>query len=229
MSALVAAIAAMSSREIAGLTGKRHDNVMRVCRDLLDSGVCPQIEECQAINDLANGRSFAEFRLNKRDSLVLVARLSPEFTGRVVDRWIELEARAPVPVTLTTLDILEMATKAERERLVLSAKVEHDAPAVAFVERYVNSTGTKGFRQVCKPLGANENEFREFLAAKSVMYRLGGEWVPHAQHLDAGRFEVKAGTAAATGHAFNSARFTAKGVAWVAGEFAKFKLPLQGA
>ena len=27
----------------------------------------------------------------KRDSLIVVAQLSPEFTGAIVDRWIELE------------------------------------------------------------------------------------------------------------------------------------------
>jgi phage antirepressor YoqD-like protein len=55
------------------------------------------------------------------------------------------------------------------------------------------------------------------------MYPLGGEWAPFAQHLDTGRFAVKAGTAD-SGHAFNSAKFTPKGVAWVAGEFAKWQL-----
>lgn len=35
----------MTSRELAALAEKRHDNVMRVCRDLRDTGVCPQIEE----------------------------------------------------------------------------------------------------------------------------------------------------------------------------------------
>jgi phage regulator Rha-like protein len=88
----------MTSREIADLTGKRHDNVLRVCRDLIESGVCPQIEECNVINDLAGGRSFVQYRLQKRDSFVLVARLSPEFTAAVVDRWQELEAAATVPV-----------------------------------------------------------------------------------------------------------------------------------
>ena len=35
----------MSSKEIADLAGVRHDNAMRVCKDLLDKNVTPQIEE----------------------------------------------------------------------------------------------------------------------------------------------------------------------------------------
>jgi phage antirepressor YoqD-like protein len=75
------------------------------------------------------------------------------------------------------------------------------APAVEFVERYVDSTGLKGFRQVAQLLKAKENEFREFLLSEKVLYRLGGEMAPFAQHLDAGRFAVRAGTAVRTGHA----------------------------
>ena len=216
--------ATMSSREIAEMTNKRHDNVMRACRDLKATGVTPQIEECRVINDLAGGREFTEFRLNKRDSLILVARLSPEFTGRVVDRWIELEAKVQAPVELSKLQILEMAMESERERLALAEQVEAAKPAVEFVQRYADSTGTKGFRQVAKLLGANENLFREFLIEQKILYRLNGELTPHAPHIDAGRFCVKAGTAQNSGHAFNSARFTPKGVTWVAGEWAKWQL-----
>jgi phage antirepressor YoqD-like protein len=218
----------MSSREIADLTDKRHDNVIRVCRDLKASGITPQIEECRVINELANGREFTEFRLSKRDSHILVARLSPEFTGRLVDRWMELEAAAPAPVPapaeLSRMQILEMAMQSERERLALTEQLAAAAPAVEFVQRYADSTGTKGFRQVCKLLGANESQFREFLIEEKIMYRLGGELTPHAPHIDAGRFCVKTGTAQVSGHAYNAARFTPKGVTWVAGEWAKWQL-----
>ena len=81
----------MTSREIAKLTGKRHDNVMSVCRQVLASGVCPEIQETPYVNQ-QNGQTYTECLLNKRDSLVLIARLSPEFTGKLVDRWQELEA-----------------------------------------------------------------------------------------------------------------------------------------
>ena len=81
----------MSSKEIADIAGVRHDNAMRVCKDLLDKNVTPQIEE-STFNH--NGNVYPCYILNKRDSYVLMARLSPEFTGKLVDRWQELEAKS---------------------------------------------------------------------------------------------------------------------------------------
>jgi len=214
----------MSSREIAELANKRHDNVLRVCRELKATGVTPQIEECRVINELAGGREFTEFRLNKRDSLVLIARLSPEFTGSLVDRWMELEAAAAaltVPQSFSAA--LRLAAEQQDVIEAQAAQLAAAAPAVEFVERYADSTGTKGFREVAKLLGANEGAFREFLLDQKIMYRLNGALTPHAQHQAAGRFCVKAGTAQ-NNHAFNSARFTPKGVTWIAGEWAKHEV-----
>jgi phage antirepressor YoqD-like protein len=52
------------------------------------------------------------------------------------------------------------------------------------------------------------------------MYRLAGRLTPMAPHMDAGRFEVKTGSAD-NGHAYAAARFTPKGVQWVSGEWGK--------
>lgn len=93
------------------------------------------------------------------------------------------------------------------------------APKAAFVDQYVESTGLKGFRQVAKLLKAKENQLRAFLS-KGVMYRLGGEWHAYQHHIDAGRFEVKAGASEVSGHAFNRSLFTPKGVEWLAGLWA---------
>lgn len=103
-------------------------------------------------------------------------------------------------------------------------QLEEAKPHIAFVEQYVDSTGSKGFRQVCKLLKAKENEFREFLLSKKIMYRLGSEWTAYQCHIDAGRFDVKAGTSTESKHAFNQTRFTPKGITWIVGEWARYKL-----
>ncbi|HAS6354459.1 TPA: hypothetical protein I7234_19890 [Vibrio vulnificus] len=89
----------MSSREIATLTGKDHKNVLRLIRSLIDGQVlAAQIEP---LKFEYRGQWFDYFELNKRDSLVVVARLSPEFTAAVVDRWQELESKTALSVPTT--------------------------------------------------------------------------------------------------------------------------------
>jgi anti-repressor protein len=101
-------------------------------------------------------------------------------------------------------------------------RLAEQAPKVDFVDKYVDaSTGNKTFRQVCKLLSVNENRFREFLVDRSVIYYLNGEMTPFAQHLDAGRFSVKAGVSNHSDHVYNRMMFTPKGVTWIAGEWGK--------
>lgn len=215
----------MTSREIADLVESRHDTVKISIDRLAASEVIgkPSVTEYR---DSLN-RSAIEYVICKRDTYVIVAQLSPQFTARLVDRWMQLEA-APVVAAFNIPTTLSGALRLAAEQAdtieTQARQLEAVKPHVEFVEKYVDSTGSKGFRQVCKLLNVNENEFRVFLMARNIMYRLGGEWTPYQQHIDAGRFEVKAGTSKVSDHAFNQARFTPKGISWIAGEWAKFNL-----
>jgi len=88
----------MSSLEIATLVGKRHDNVKRTIETIAAQGVIvhPQIEDVQESDSMGRPRTTKVYIFSgeqgKRDSIVVVAQLSPEFTGRLVDRWQELES-----------------------------------------------------------------------------------------------------------------------------------------
>lgn len=223
-----AADATMSSREIADLVEKRHDNVLRTIENLAARGTItlPQFEEVSS--DGPGPRAIGQYRIGKRDSYVVVAQLSPEFTARLVDRWQELEAQAlALAVPQSFAAALRLAAEQQDVIDAQAAQLAAAAPALDFVERYADSTGTKSFRQVAKLLGVKEPEFRRFLHNEKIMYPLGREWTPHAHHIDAGRFCVKAGTAQISGHAYNAARFTPKGVTWIAGEWAKHQVALR--
>ena len=219
----------MSSREIADLVEKRHDNVLRTIETLAARGAITLPQNEEVMNDGPGPRTVGQYRIGKRDSYVVVAQLSPEFTARLVDRWQELEAVAPSAPAVPQSFAAALRLAAEQQDVIdaQAAQLAAAAPAVEFVERYADSTGTKGFRQVAKLLNAKENDFREFLLDAKILYRLAGELTPHAQHIDAGRFCVKAGTAQVSGHAYNAARFTPKGVTWVAGEWAKHQVALR--
>lgn len=215
----------MSSREIADMTGSTHDNVLKTIRALVGRGVVSANET--PYTHPQNGQTYREFLLGYRDTMVVVSGYSVELRARIIDRWQELEAAASapqfsIPTTLSGALRLaaEQAEQIERQQQV----IEQQKPAVEFVEKYVNSTGEKGFREVCKILNVNEARFREFLLDKRIMYRLGGRMMAYQNHIDAGRFRITTGVNQGNEHSFTSVKMTPKGVEWVAGEWAKHQV-----
>ena len=209
----------MSSREIAELVQSKHSDVKRSAERLVSGGVLTA--PLAQFDFEHNGNVYQEYRFNKRDSLVVVARLSPEFTAAVVDRWQELEEGRNISVPRSLPEALRLAADLAEQKEQLTLQLAAAAPKVEFVDRYCSASGSLSFRQVAKLLKAKETEFRLFLIENDIMYRLGGALTPRHQHIDAGRFEVKTGTSNISNHAFSQARFTAKGVKWIGGLWAE--------
>jgi phage regulator Rha-like protein len=80
----------MSSLEIAKLVSSKHAAVKLSIKRLMASGVISNSPLENGIK-AANGVIETVYNVCKRDSYVVVAQLSPEFTGALVDRWIALE------------------------------------------------------------------------------------------------------------------------------------------
>ena len=212
----------MTSREIAELVESRHFDVCRAIERLMESEAISRYAAVPYTHP-QNGQTYSEYHIGQRDSYVIVAQLSPQFTARLVDRWQELESQQKFQVPTTLSGALRLAAEQAEVIEKQAEQLALAAPAVEFVGRYVESeTGSMGFREVCKLLKAKEFDFKEFLISQEIMYRLAGRLTPYQNHLDAGRFEVKTGSA--NEHAFVQAKFTAKGVKWVAGEWAKYQL-----
>jgi phage antirepressor YoqD-like protein len=222
----------MSSREIAELTGKRHADVMRDIRTMME--VLEQNADLRSVCKSStyvgeNDQSYPQYELDKDTSLTLLLGYDVVARMKVVKRWQELEAQAapvvPVVVPRTLSQALRLAAEQAEQIEEQQAALAIAAPKAEFVDRYVEAdSGAKGFRQVAKLLKANEHEFRAWLQDQKVMYRLGGEWTAYQNHIDAGRFVVKTGVAANSEHAFNTTKFTPKGVNWIAGEWAKHQV-----
>ena len=89
----------MTSFEIASLVESRHADVLRSIERLAERGTIelPPTAFSERINNLGFEAKLRYFVFKgdkgRRDSIVVVAQLSPEFTARIVDRWQELENR----------------------------------------------------------------------------------------------------------------------------------------
>jgi phage regulator Rha-like protein len=125
----------MSSREIAELTGKRHDHVMRDTRKMLTKlvgdGGLPKFGG--TYRDPQNGQDYPEYSLPKRETLILVSGYSVELRARIIDRWMELEGQVQVAAPALP-DFLNpaVAARAWAEQLELLAIL-----AVTFKVRFV--------------------------------------------------------------------------------------------
>lgn len=220
LSIITQTVRTMSSREIASLVDATHTNIKISAERLAARGVIGTLATQEFEH---NGNTYIEYLFSKRNSLILVAQNCPQFTARIVDRWQELEDGLAPAVPQSLSAALRLAADQAEQIEAQQAALAIAAPKVAFVERYVEATGLKGFREVCKLLKANEARFREFVTEKKILYKLGGAWTAYQPHLDAGRFEVRTGVAESE-HAFSTTKFTAKGVDWIAGEWAKHQL-----
>jgi hypothetical protein len=181
----------MSSREIAEITGKRHDNVMRVCRDLKATGVTPQIEELPFSH---KGNTYFEFRLNKRDSMVIVARLSPEFTARLVDYWIEREAAEPKPAAIDFSDprmLLGVLTHLQGEVARKDEVIAEQGTRLKKLDRLEGATGSMCISDAAKTLGVERNYLFQFLSSRKWIFKRAGNknWLAYDVIRKAGHLE----------------------------------------
>lgn len=185
----------MTSREIAELVEKRHDNVKRTIEALVERGVIesPQIEEISTSTKPAAVYVFAGER-GKRDSIVVVAQLCPEFTARLVDRWQELEGLIATPVIPKTLpEALRLAADLAEQNNQLRVVVQAQAPKVEALDRIATARGTLCLTDAAKHLGVQRIKLIEWLRANRWIYRREGSahWLAYQPRMASGLLEHK--------------------------------------
>ncbi len=120
----------MTSLEISELSNKRHANVRRTIETLAKSGIIQltQIEKVENDQSLSPNNASLNYVFTgakgKRDTLVVIARLSPEFTAALVDRWEALEKenlrllQENITAELTILQANAADSDLERQKLL---------------------------------------------------------------------------------------------------------------
>lgn len=158
-------ILTMSSRELSKLTDKRHDNTLKLISGLLDGGVLKNTTLSKYTNE-QNGQLYPEYLCDKRDSLIIVARLSPEFTAALVDRWQELESKHQAP----QFNIPQTLPEALRLAADLADQLAIAAPKVAVYELLADRKGDVSTTIVAKELGTTAIKLNRFLRDSGVKW-----------------------------------------------------------
>lgn len=131
----------MSSREIAQLTEKEHKTVMRDIRVMLnDLGHGTNLYLGQYS---ANNRTYDEYNLPKRETLLLVSGYMLHVRVKIVDRLEYLESKASQPVSLpSTKQLALMVIQAEEEKEQALLLVEQKTQHIESLESLFHNGGT---------------------------------------------------------------------------------------
>lgn len=214
-------IKTMSSREIAELCKKEHKNVLRVIRELIDAQIL--VAQIEPLKFEYRGQQFDYYELHKRDSMVVVARLSPEFMAAVVDRWQELEAQVAKPVFIipqSLPDALRLAADLAEQKAILESKVQQDAPKVQFHDHVTEAVNCQTIAEVAKVMRTGEIRLFRWLREQGFLM---ADNKPYQQYIDRGYFRVVEGKYTnkkhGDSHTYTRTLITGKGFAFIQKRF----------
>ncbi|AEQ13250.1 Rha family transcriptional regulator [Escherichia coli] len=168
--------ASMTSVEIAELVGSRPDSVKRTIETLAKKGIIqfPQTVEIENKQSLGPRRFSSAYvfegERGKRDSIIVVAQLCPEFTSRLVDRWRELEEQIRKPMSEIEM-VAAMALEAVRQQKRITQveeKVSHVAETVEQIKKGTIREGYAGYRQLKAKTGLSDDKCRNLVNAYQI-------------------------------------------------------------
>lgn len=214
----------MTTQEIAELTEKRHDHVMRDTRVMLEElyGEEGLPTFGDTYTNPQNNQKYPMFVLPKRETMILISGYNLTMRARIIDRWQELEAKEQKNqiVLPDFTDPVEAATawiEQYKEKQVALKQLELAAPKVQFVDDYVDTTGSKSFREVANIFKANERKFRKFLQEHGMMYqKKNKDWAAYSKFIDKKMLQHKIIVNQDTGRSYTLVYFTPLGIEYTA-------------
>lgn len=175
----------MSSREIADLCEKNHADVLRDIRVMLEQ--LGEVASSFAGNYIAgNGKQNPCFNLPKDLTLTLVAGYNVVLRKRIIDRWMELEAKPHLPDLSDPVVLVQLLTEhagkrieAEKRAQVAEAKAEGMAEDVAAYDRIARADGSLNITEAAKTLGMRPKDLFDWLARNGWIYKRahGQNWL----------------------------------------------------
>lgn len=185
----------MSSLQISEITGRRHDNVVRDIRNLLQQGVAALNFEVSNYKDVT-GRTLPCYYLTKKGCLILASGYDAKLREKIIDRWEELERQKQygsfqVPQSFADALLLaaqqqkQLESLAEQNKLQ-SQQLEQDAPKVEYYEKALKSESVYNATQLAKEFGWGAVTLNKKLQKLGIQYLCNGQWVLYSRYQNKG-------------------------------------------
>lgn len=207
----------MSSREIAELCGKRHDNVMADINKMLrDIGL--NAPDFSGTYVTAQGNTYECFHLPKDLTVTLITGYRADLRYKVVKRLEELEASRGSPAMLSGPQLLAAALiEANATLQAQTQQIEAMRDDVEALDRIARADGSLNCTEAAKNLGIRPKDLFDWLSHNGWIYKRAGSatWLGFQAKCNQGLLEHKTSTVTrvdGSDKVTEQVRITAKGL-----------------
>lgn len=165
----------MTSKEIATITGKPHNDVLKAIR-AMEPAWYKITEGNFSLSEYTDptGRKLPMYKLTKTECLYIATKFNDEARAKLVIRWEELETkeRQNVPaLPQTYLEALKALVLSEEQKQVLALENESMKPKSDYFDTLVERGSNLNLRDTAKMIGVSERYFIEYLLLNGYLYR----------------------------------------------------------
>lgn len=191
----------MTSLEIAEVTGKQHQHVLRDIDALLAQGLDASNFGLTSYKDKSN-REQRCYQLTKKGCLILASGYDALLREKIINRWEELETKevSMIKVPTTFAEALRLAADqaekleeqerqlaaSSKEIVELSGTIATMQPKVTYVDKILASKETVTTTQIAQDYGQSAKAFNILLRNFGIQHKVGGQWILYAKYLPSG-------------------------------------------
>lgn len=212
----------MTSLQIAEVTGKPHNDVLKAIRAMEPAWVkITQGKFSLSTYTDRSGKSNPCYQLTKTECLYIATKFNDEARAKLVIRWEELERQNAQPsIPQNFAEALRLAATQQEQLEAQRAELEAAAPKVAFANAMLASKNSCLVGELAKIISQNgytigQNRLFQWLRENGYLGRVGEYYnVPNQRYVEQGLFEVKRSTrSGSSGELYNitTTKVTPKG------------------
>ncbi len=181
----------MTSLEIAEVTGKPHNDVLKAIRKMEPAWVKIQAGNFSLLQkpyDLPNGgkKMMPYYSLTKTECLYVATKFNDEARAKLVLRWEQLEKERLVK-PLTDMEIMARAVLISTNKVnELTAQVNTLAPKAEYCDEVLDSVSCMTTTQIAKELEMTAIELNRWLCDQGIQYGQSGQYMLYGDYAHRG-------------------------------------------